>query len=90
MLRLNVGALLRTTTSIRTSSVSNSSSMTRTLTDCSPLDQFHWVQQPSFNHVDEPRRDSTSKRQSTSPPSMSKLSVALSRRSRRCTCSCQR
>ena len=77
--RLNTGARFRTTTSTCSSSMSNSSSMTITLTPHVPLlDQFHCVQQSGASITSmRPTRDSISNRQSTSPPSISKLSEAF-------------
>ena len=73
--KLNDGARFNTTTSTTISSVSNSSSTTRTFTLHDPLfDQFHCVQQSGASMTSmRPARDSISNRQSTSPPSISKL-----------------
>ncbi len=75
-----VGARLSTWTSIETSAVSNSSSMTRTFTLHPPLlDQFHWVTQSGASITSmRPALASISNRQSTSPPSSSKLAEASS------------
>ena len=77
--RLYVGARFKTTTSTCISSTSSSSSTTRTFTLQLPLlDQFHCVQQSGASMTSmRPARDSISNRQSTSPPSRSKLSVAF-------------
>ena len=72
--KLNVGARFNTTTSTTISSVSNSSSTTRTFTLHDPLfDQFHCVSSQVLDDIDEACCDSISNRQSTSPPSISKL-----------------
>ena len=78
--KLRYGSRLRTVTLNIIMSVSSSSSVTMSLIAHSPSSvQFHWAQQSGASMTSiKPGRDSISNTQLTSPPSSSKLSVALS------------